>query len=97
MSKRKLIQGDCSVVMKKIPDGCIDLIVTDPPYDITINGGGTVNTIKKLNKSLNEGIGKANITKGFNYDYIFSEWDRVLKNINIYTFCKQKFLQNFLS
>lgn len=34
----KLIQGDCLEVMKKIPDGSINLIVTDPPYK-TITGG----------------------------------------------------------
>ena len=26
-------QGDCLELMKKIPDSCIDLIVTSPPYD----------------------------------------------------------------
>lgn len=34
----RLIQGDCLEVMKDIPDGSIDLIVTDPPYKI-ISGG----------------------------------------------------------
>ena len=28
----KLMQGDCLELMKDIPDGSIDLIVTDPPY-----------------------------------------------------------------
>ena len=34
----KLYNGDCLEVMKDIPDGSIDLIVTDPPYR-TISGG----------------------------------------------------------
>ena len=25
--------GDCLEVMKEIPDGVIDMILTDPPYD----------------------------------------------------------------
>ena len=33
MPKIELIQGDCLEKMKDIPDGCIDLVVTSPPYD----------------------------------------------------------------
>ena len=36
----KLINGDCLEEMKKIPDGSIDLIVTDCPYKI-VSGGCT--------------------------------------------------------
>lgn len=32
--KSKIIQGDCLEKMKLIPDGSIDLVVTDPPYEI---------------------------------------------------------------
>lgn len=28
----KVIQGDCLEVMKQMPDKCVDLIITDPPY-----------------------------------------------------------------
>lgn len=31
----KLIQGDCLEKMKDIPDGSIDMILTDPPYGTT--------------------------------------------------------------
>lgn len=31
----KVIQGDCLEVMKGLPDKCVDLIVTDPPYGAT--------------------------------------------------------------
>lgn len=33
MSKVELYQGDCSELMKKIPNNSIDLTVTSPPYD----------------------------------------------------------------
>ena len=33
-----LLHGDCLELMKDIPDGSVDLIVTDPPYR-TISGG----------------------------------------------------------
>ncbi len=35
-----LQQGDCLELMKGIPDGSVDLIVTDPPYKITSRGNG---------------------------------------------------------
>lgn len=33
----KLIKGDCLEVMKKMPDNCIDLTVTSPPYNLGKN------------------------------------------------------------
>ena len=33
--KQKIIHGDCLEEMKKIPDGSIDLVLTDPPYGTT--------------------------------------------------------------
>ena len=38
----KVIQGDCLEVIKEIPDKSIDLVVTDPPYAISLNGGGSI-------------------------------------------------------
>lgn len=35
MSKIQLIHGDCLEEMKNIPDGSIDLVLTDPPYGTT--------------------------------------------------------------
>ena len=32
MSKANLMQGDCLELMKNIPNGSIDLVLTDPPY-----------------------------------------------------------------
>ena len=43
MNQIQIKQGDCLELMKEIPDKSIDLIVTDPPYDISAtNGGGGV-------------------------------------------------------
>ena len=35
MPKIELIQGDCLELMKDIPDGSVDAIITDPPYGTT--------------------------------------------------------------
>ena len=36
----KLLNGDCLELMKDIEDYSIDLVVTDPPYNIGRGGGG---------------------------------------------------------
>jgi len=38
MPKIELIQGDCSEKLKDIPDGSIDAIVSDPPYELGFMG-----------------------------------------------------------
>jgi site-specific DNA-methyltransferase (adenine-specific) len=35
MPKIELIQGDCLGVMRDIPDGSVDMVLTDPPYGTT--------------------------------------------------------------
>jgi DNA modification methylase len=35
----KVICGDCLEVMKGIPDGAVDLVVTDPPYGVNLKYG----------------------------------------------------------
>ena len=37
MSKIELMKGDCLEMMKSIPDGSVDMILTDPPYATTKN------------------------------------------------------------
>lgn len=35
----KVIQGDCLGVMRRLPDKCVDLVITDPPYGVSYDGG----------------------------------------------------------
>jgi DNA modification methylase len=34
-----IIQGDCLEIMKQLPDNCVDLVLTDPPYDAKTHKG----------------------------------------------------------
>jgi DNA modification methylase len=34
MSEVTLMQGDCLERMKDIPDGSVDMVLTDPPYQL---------------------------------------------------------------
>ena len=75
---------DCLEGMKRIPDGSVDLCVTDPPYLIETQGGGIyTQEDKQYVKELND------IKDGFRTE-ILDELCRVMKRINIYLFCSQK-------
>ena len=37
----KIYNADCMDILKELPDKCIDLVLTDPPY--TFNVGGFAN------------------------------------------------------
>ena len=37
MEENTIICGDCLEVMKDWPDGCVDLVLTDPPYNVGLN------------------------------------------------------------
>lgn len=69
-----IINDDCMNILKKLPDKCIDLVLTDPPYGIGADKG-------------TNGFGNAkNRTYKTNWDYktpseeIFKEIIRVSKN-----------------
>lgn len=84
MSNYKLYQGDCLEVMKDIEDGSVDLVVTDPPYEITTTGAGMYKQAdKQYVKELN------GMKDGFSEE-VLDELCRVMKKINIYFFCSQK-------
>ena len=88
--------GDCLDLMKQIPDKSIDLIVTDPPYEVSAtNKGGTINNIKKLNKSLNDLV-VADIANGYSIEKFGGEFMRVMKEPNIYLWCNKKQIPDYL-
>lgn len=90
-----ILQGDCLELMKDIPDGSIDLVVTDPPYKTTSRGssGGTGGILKEeINK-------RGKVFK--HNDIEFNEWlpelYRVLKDTgHAYIMSNNKNLKNML-
>lgn len=79
-----LWNGDCLEFMKQIPDGSVDLVVTDPPYLIETTGAGIYKQAdKQYVKELN------GIKDGFS-EQVLDELCRVMRKINIYIFCSQK-------
>lgn len=80
-----IYHGDCMSLMKELPDNSVDLIITDPPYNIETKHGAGIykQDSKRYIKSL-EGM-----CDGFSPE-VLDELCRVLKKINIYFFCSQK-------
>ena len=79
-----LWQGDCLELMKNIPDGSVDLVLTDPPYMIETVGAGIYKQADKQYVKELDGI-----KDGFD-EKILDEICRVMKKINVYFFCSQK-------
>ncbi len=46
----KIIQGDCLEVMKQLPDKCVDLVVTSPPYNLQNSTGNGMSLNTKSGK-----------------------------------------------
>lgn len=85
----KLMQGDCLELMKDIPDGSIDLIVTDPPY--LMNYRSNYRKVK-YDYIIGDKDGKDLIAKSIKEAY------RVLKdNSAIYMFCSWHYVGFFKS
>ena len=79
-----LMHGDCLELMKDIPDGSVDLVLTDPPYMIATVGAGIY---KRADKQYVKELG--GIKDGFD-EKVLDEICRVMKKINVYFFCSQK-------
>ena len=83
----QLLFGDCLERMKEIPDGSIDCIITDPPYELDNHGGGITELAQRdLVKNLNINF----ISKGFDIDIVLGEFLRVCKTPNMLIFCSNK-------
>lgn len=80
----ELKQGDCLELMKDIPDGSVDLVLTGPPYVIETSGGGLYKSERmKYNKEIEF------MKNGFS-EKVLEEICRIMKKINVYFFCSQK-------
>lgn len=73
----KIYCEDCITFMRQLPDGYVDLIIADPPYNIGQDGG--------------DGWDRIDNYLGV-FDTWACEWNRVLKeNGMLYCYCGQKY------
>ncbi|GHU57185.1 hypothetical protein AGMMS49975_22160 [Clostridia bacterium] len=78
-----IYNSDCMTGMRKLPDDCIDLIVTDPPYIMESRGCGF---IRNRNVTALSEIQDAGLADGFD-TAVFSEFMRLMERPNIYIWC----------
>jgi site-specific DNA-methyltransferase (adenine-specific)/modification methylase len=80
MEVDSIICGDCLEVMKDFPDNSVDLVLTDPPYNVSTKD------IDKGNGILRQDFGEWD--RGYEPEPHILEWDRVLTdNGQVYAFC----------
>lgn len=83
-----LYNDDCLNILKQLKDKSVDLIVTDPPYEMNVDhDGGKLFASKNL--MLNKELPNLNLDKGYDLKIIGKELIRVLKYINIYVWCNK--------
>jgi site-specific DNA-methyltransferase (adenine-specific) len=83
--------GDCMDVMKEMPDGSVDFILSDIPYDLELNGGGAHGDfINREHLKPRDQSSLYFVSQGVDYDKVFPEFERICKGVNICVFCSNK-------
>lgn len=96
MNRIELRKGDCLELMKHIEDNSIDLIVTDPPYDLDSSTCSVAkSSIKQMSKYLSKDY--KDITNGFDINLVFTEFQRISKKFNLFVFCSNKQISNIMN
>ncbi|MCI5616478.1 DNA-methyltransferase [Ruminococcus sp. LCP21S3_E8] len=88
-----LINDDCFSVLKNIPDHSVDLILTDPPYNIAKYSTGNM----KFNwrSEINNDLAEWDLSE-LNPKDLIGEFKRVLKpNGNIFIFCSYNIIGEY--
>lgn len=80
--------GDAYELIKDMKDNSVDLIMTDPPYDIQgIHGSGILKT-RGHSPSFHKQLEEDKLNVGIDLS-ILDEFLRVMKKINIYIWCNK--------
>ncbi len=88
----KLLNGDCFSLMEEIEDGTIDLVLTDPPYEIETGGGGIGKNREYMNELnfIKEGIDVEKLLEVISYKFKKDTFNGVF-------FCSTKQLIKYLN
>lgn len=54
MTSCELHNADCLDVLRTLPAGCVDAVVTDPPYGVNLKQRTTKHTVRKASKNYND-------------------------------------------
>ena len=85
--KKEILLGNCLELMNDIPNRSINMILTDPPYQLDNHGGGkTEFAQRKLVKDLHIDF----ISNSFDMTSVFDEFERICFPMNLIIFCSNK-------
>lgn len=97
MELNKIYNEDCLETLSRLPDNCVDLIISDPPYitcPIKYKSGTSVFNLRSLDKKYNKSF--PTLRGGFK-NKVLDECKRICKIFNCYFFCaKGQILQILL-
>lgn len=89
VGKNKIYKGDCLEMLASLKADSVDLIVTDPPYEIKNTKAGGKSALSKSIQKMNDEIESDGIVNGFD-QRVIKELIRVNKSINMYFFCNKE-------
>ncbi len=84
----EIVCGDCLEVMKGWPDNCVDLVLTDPPYQFEPHGRGISGERAYLHTGCKE-IGVKPDLDLYSDGKLLECLFRVLKKVNLFIFCNK--------
>lgn len=90
--------GDSYELIKEIPDKSVDLIITDPPYEISslTNKPHGIFSKNGHTRKYEQEMLEANLHQGINLK-ILDDFVRVMKKINIYLWCNKEQIYDYLT
>ena len=106
-----ILYGDCLKIMDKMEYQCVDVIITDPPYnyqtkikyDQHAENYWLIKKQQDSNKRQHHNIKKRqndlalnNLSKPLNWDKITKLWLKISRHINWFIFCNDNLLQDLL-
>lgn len=86
----QIINADCSDILRQLPDKCVDLVLTDPPYNAS---NSNVSCADKHYKTLNEDWDKGFVAK----DFLDLCSDKLKNNGSMLVFCSYHTLAQYLT
>lgn len=97
MELNQIYLGDAYELIKQVPDKSVDLIVTDPPYQIDgVNGGTGIFKWRKMSYTKQLMEDESRIVKGIDLS-ILDEFVRVMKKINVYLWCNKEQIYDYIT
>ena len=99
MELDRIYNEDCLEGLKRLPDGCVDLIITDPPYEFVgadANYGGR-GAFGSVGRSYHGELDNAGLVGGFQREEIMRECIRICRKVNIYIWCSKQQIRWYLN